>query len=51
MVHPDIQVVRDAWQAIANKCKKGEALTAACINACYNAFDITSDLESYFMLF
>ena len=51
MVHPDIQAVRDAWQQIADKCKNGEARTPECIRACYNAFDLTNDLEAYFMLF
>ena len=51
MVHPDIQAVRDAWDAIARKCRNGEARTPECIEALYFAFDLTNDLENYFMLF
>ena len=51
MVHPDIQAVRDAWNAIAKKCRTGEVRTRECVEALYNAFDMTNDLEAYFMLF
>ena len=51
MVHPDIQAVRDAWNDIAKKCRTGEARTKECIEALYFAFDLTNDLEAYFMLF
>ena len=51
MVHPDIQAVRDAWNNIAKKCPSGEARTPECVEALYYAFDLTNDLEAYFMLF